>query len=132
MSVWFGDIEIPQEALVAIQEGVRRGDWITEMEYLGLPLRVINMLEESGYEINTLEDLLAHTTEELMTIDSLADVSVRQIMLALSQYHHLDEMKRNEEDALRLRVKHEPSKARQSDLRQLQDVGTGRNPLVPV
>jgi DNA-directed RNA polymerase alpha subunit len=97
----FSDIVIPKEAVEAIQRGVERGDWISEMEHLDLPIRVINLLEEGG--IPTLKELMSRSRRDLLKVNNLSDVSVRQILLTLSVYHRLDAIKKREEDALRLR-----------------------------
>jgi hypothetical protein len=87
----------PEAAREAIRRGVGRGDPVVFMEFLGLPLRVINLLEESDFGIVKLEDLIQVEREDLLSIASMADVSVDNIYSALKRYHELDEIKAEEE-----------------------------------
>ena len=129
----FNGIEISLEAERAIRAGIERGESVADLELLGLPLRVINQLEESQFEIVILKQLMNCTPDQLLGIDCLAMVSVRQILTALSRYHELEDLRAREEETLRLRTKtNDASKKGQQNLWQLQDVGTGRHPSLPM
>ena len=94
-----------KEAIRAIRKGIERGDSIADMELLGMPLRIVNILEDSEYEITTLAQLMARTKEELMTIGCMGDVSIRIILDILSRYHELEGAVQQEEESLKLRIR---------------------------
>lgn len=85
-------LNISEQALKAIQRGVERGDSIAEMEALGLPQRTINALEESVYEIITLEQLLKMNSEQLSKITNVGDVALKQIFKCLAKYEVLEKI----------------------------------------
>jgi len=118
----FADIYISSEAMRAIDVGVKRGDSLADLEILGLPQRVINILEDSDYKIVKLSQLVKKSREELMAISCLGEVSVRSILEVLAKYHTLEAAIKEEEDSLTLRTVHnEFTKERQLNLRQLQN-----------
>lgn len=92
---------ISDPACQAIAEGVRQGDPITDLELLGLPLRVINILEQCPYHITKLEQLVSLTREQLSAIEQIGDYSLHHILACLSRYQELGEIKRMRESLLR-------------------------------
>ena len=87
-------LHIPHEARVAITQGVKRGDALAELEYLGLPVRTINMLECSKYQITTLEHLLSLRREDLLEIPNFGQGTLDKVMDCLSRYDQLADAKR--------------------------------------
>jgi hypothetical protein len=92
---------ISEVARQAIARGVERGDSITDLELLGLPYRIICMLEESTYHITTLEKLVSLTREELSGIRQIGEQSFFSILDSLSRYHQLDQIREMQECLLR-------------------------------
>jgi DNA-directed RNA polymerase alpha subunit len=82
--------DIPQKARVAIAEAVVRGDALANLELLGLPVRTINMLEYSRYQITKLEDLLNCRREDLLEIPNFGRGSLQQIFECLARYDQLE------------------------------------------
>ena len=62
---------------------------MANLERLGLPTRVLNVLEESRFQIILLDDLLARSREDLLSIDSLGPRSFEQIVRCLACYDKL-------------------------------------------
>jgi DNA-directed RNA polymerase alpha subunit len=87
-------IVISGEARRAIAEGVRRGDPVANLEYLGMTLRTINILENSEYSILELEALVSRRRDELLAIPNVTPSVMREILLALARYHQLDDAQR--------------------------------------
>ena len=87
------DLDIPRKAQIAIADGVQRGDAVAELEYLGLPVRTINILEESKYQITRLEDLLGRRRDELLEIPNFGENTLGELLDCLSRYNRLDEAK---------------------------------------
>jgi RNA polymerase sigma factor (sigma-70 family) len=85
---------IASAARRAIQEGVRRGDCVADMESLGLSQRTIGMLEKSNFEIITLHDLVSRSTDDLLQINSFGATAVQEILECLSRYDQLDRSNR--------------------------------------
>jgi len=81
--------EIPTKARLAIAEAVIRGDALASLELLGLPVRTINMLEHSRYQITTLEDLLNCRREQLLEIRNFGKGSLTQVFDCLARYDQL-------------------------------------------
>jgi DNA-directed RNA polymerase alpha subunit len=69
--------------VVALRRRVGAGMGVVDLEGFGLSVRVINLLEQGG--IVTLEDLLSHTQEQLLTKRQIGPGSVRAILDALSK-----------------------------------------------
>ena len=82
--------KIPKKALAAISIGVRRGDPVANLEYLGLTVRTLNILENSGFGIMQLEDLLVRTPDELLDIPSVTPSVLHEIFGSLARYDQLD------------------------------------------
>ncbi len=85
----FDNIIISKAARGAIAAGVKRGDPVANLEYLGLSLRTINILENSEYAIMHLEELVARNRDELLAIPNITPSVMREILNALSRYHEL-------------------------------------------
>lgn len=66
---------------------------VAELEYLGVPLRVINSLEESKYNVVYLKDLFSLSNSELSSIPNLGKSGIKQIFDALSRIDDLEEEK---------------------------------------
>lgn len=78
---------IPSEARRALILGVYSHHPVANLERLGLPSRVLNLLENS--RIVLLEDLLSHSRDDLLSIDSLGERSLEQIYSCLARYDEL-------------------------------------------
>lgn len=91
---------IPEVARRATAKGVERGDSLTDLEFLGLPLRVVNMLEESPCHVTILEQFVSFSKDELSGIKQIGEHSLHQILVCLSRYHELDQTKRMRETLL--------------------------------
>ena len=85
--------DFPNEARIAISNGIERDDAVAELEFLGLPVRTINILEESRLGITHLRELMSHRPEDLLAIPNFGDHGFCELMNCLSRYHHLDEAK---------------------------------------
>jgi len=87
----FDSIVISKAARRAIAAGVKRGDPVANLEYLGLSLRTINILENSEYAIMHLEELVARHRDELLAIPNITPSVMREILHSLSRYHELSQ-----------------------------------------
>jgi hypothetical protein len=88
-----GTTDISDEARIAIAHGVSRGDPVSELEYLGLPLRHINLLENSKFQITWLEQLVRCRQEELLEIPNFSMNMLSDLLDCLARYHTLDDAK---------------------------------------
>ena len=88
---------IPPLARRALAEGVRRDDAVAELEYLGLSVRTINLLENSRFGITKLEELLNLQRDELLTIPNFGASGLTEVMDCLGRYHELDTARRRVE-----------------------------------
>ena len=84
-------VPIPKIAMDAIQRGCVAKDPISNLEWLGVPLRVLHRLNEEG--IVTLDELVVKQPDELLQIDSMGETSLRQLLTALSNYDQIKEKK---------------------------------------
>ena len=84
---------IPEKARVAISQGVGEDDAVAEMEYLGLPVRTINILEGSKYQITSLKQLVSHRQQDLLQIPNFGEHGLREVMQCLARYHELSDAK---------------------------------------
>lgn len=82
------------DAKEAITRGAKRGDPVAELELLGLPVRTINLLEDSRLQITLLSELMSYRQEELLEIQNFGAHGLRELMQCLAQYHHLEEARR--------------------------------------
>jgi DNA-directed RNA polymerase alpha subunit len=88
---------ISKEAKDAILRGVSKGDTIVKLQLLGVSLRVINILEESEFQIIKLEDLLSKSRQEISSIPNMAEKSVKKIYKALSRYDEIERIEKLDE-----------------------------------
>ena len=88
------EVGFSREAKLAISHGVQRGDAVAEFELLGLPVRTINLLEDSALHITRLEELMSYKPEELLEIPNFGMHGLREMMQCLAKYHQLDEAKK--------------------------------------
>ena len=86
--------DIPKEARVAISQGVTSGDAVAELEYLGLTVRTINILESSKFQITSLEQLVSHRQQDLLEIPNFGMHGLREVMACLARYHELGAAKK--------------------------------------
>lgn len=88
---------IPPVALQAIRKGVVDGNPISDLEFIGLSIRVIQQLNKNG--IIAMEDLMQWTPEMLLfEIDSFGEKSLIQLFEVLARYHELDQIKAKQID----------------------------------
>ena len=89
--------DIPMEARIAISQGVTSGDAVAELEYLGLTVRTINILESSKLQITSLEQLVSHRPQDLLEIPNFGSHGLREVMASLARYHELGAAKKRVE-----------------------------------
>ena len=92
--------EFSREVQIAISEGVTQGDPITELEYLGLSIRTINLLENSRYQLTTLEDLVRLQRDDLLEIPNFGAHGLDELLQCLSRYDQLEDIKRRIDSSL--------------------------------
>ncbi|MCA9144026.1 MAG: hypothetical protein H6821_16175 [Planctomycetaceae bacterium] len=73
----------------AIIKGVYAGDPVSNLERLGLSPRILALLETSCYQIVTLEDLVSRSRDDMLSIRSVGEKSLEQILECLSRYDEL-------------------------------------------
>jgi hypothetical protein len=86
----YAEVRIPTMARQAILRGIRRGDAVAQLEYLGFSPRYMNLLENSRLNIITLAQLMARGREELLEIPGFGESALHQLMDCLSRYHELE------------------------------------------
>jgi DNA-directed RNA polymerase alpha subunit len=86
--------EYPEAARRAILEGVRRGDPLAELEYLGLSTRYINLLENCELQLLSLEQVVSLRPDELLAIANFGQSGLEELLWALARYDQLEETKR--------------------------------------
>ena len=97
---------ISTEVRRAICRGVERGDCLGELEVIGLSTRIISMLEHSKFNIITLEELLIHREDQLLTIHSFGATTIDSIFNCLADYDKFEEIVNNpDSDHLELAAK---------------------------
>jgi len=84
------EVRIPPEARAAIARGIRRGDAVANLEYLGLSPRYMNLLENSRFNIITLQQLMAHNRDELLDIPGFGESALQQLFECLARYDELE------------------------------------------
>lgn len=82
---------LSDSARVAIAEGIQRDDPVANLEYLGMSLRTLNLLENSQYTITKLSQLVDRRKDELLAIPNVTPSVLREILFSLANYHKLDE-----------------------------------------
>ena len=88
-------LDIPMEARIAISQGVTSGDAVAELEYLGLTVRTINILEASKFQITSLQQLVSHRQQDLLEIPNFGIHGLRELMACLARYHELGAAKKH-------------------------------------
>lgn len=73
----------------AIAQAIEGGMYIAELEAIGITERVCNMLDKKG--IQTVEDLLNSTEQELLEIPNMGKTCLSQIKSALLRLPELEE-----------------------------------------
>ena len=92
-------LDFAMEARVAIARGIKQGDAVAELEYLGLAVRTINILEGSKFQITNLEELMSRRKQELLEIPNFGRHGLREVLECLAKYHELDDARRRTEQA---------------------------------
>jgi DNA-directed RNA polymerase alpha subunit len=79
-----------------IQKAAMEGMPVSDLEYVGLPMRVINALEEE-IGIIFLKQLIMCEEQELLTVNRIAENSINQIKKSLAKFSQIDSerLKRN-------------------------------------
>jgi len=88
-------IHFSDAARLAIAHGVQRDDPVANLEYLGMTLRTMNILENSEFEIMRLGQLISRRPHELLAIPNVTPSVLQEILDALSQYDRLEEAQRS-------------------------------------
>jgi hypothetical protein len=86
----YPEVRIPAVAREAIRRGIRRGDAVAQLEYLGFSPRYMNLLENSRMNIISLAQLMARSRGELLEIPGFGESALHQLMDCLSRYHQLE------------------------------------------
>lgn len=93
------ELKICKAAQAAIAKGVKRGDAVAQLEFLGFLPRYMNLLENSSLNIITLEQLLNKNQQELLEIPGFGRSALGQLMECLAQYHELEKVIGRQEEA---------------------------------
>jgi len=91
------EVRIPSPARQAILRGIRRGDAVAQLEYLGFSPRYMNLLENSQLSIITLAQLIGRSRDELLEIPGFGESALHQLMDCLSRYHELETLIEHQE-----------------------------------
>jgi hypothetical protein len=86
----YPEVRIPRLAREAILRGIRRGDAVAQLEYLGFSPRYMNLLENSRLNIISLAQLIGHSREDLLEIPGFGESALHQLMDCLARYHELE------------------------------------------
>ncbi len=86
----YPEVRIPSRAREAILRGIRRGDAVAQLEYLGFSPRYMNLLENSRLNIITLAQLMGRGRDELLEIPGFGESALHQLMDCLARYHELE------------------------------------------
>ena len=78
----------------AIARGIQRDDPVANLEYLGLTLRTINILENSDFQITMLWQLVGRKRDELLAIPNVTPSVMDEILRSLSRYDKLEDAQR--------------------------------------
>jgi DNA-directed RNA polymerase alpha subunit len=76
-----------EKTLTALGIAVRDEEPIADLEFIGVSPRTLSILQKNG--INTMDQLMHKTQEELHEIKSISTRSVSQLMTCLQNYHEL-------------------------------------------
>ena len=85
-----------EESVQAILKGVECKHPVFNLEWLGVPIKVIQMLTNAG--IMELGDLMSKSKEDLLKIESFGETSLYRVFKGLSLYHRLKEFKNSHID----------------------------------
>ncbi len=80
---------ISHAARQAIIQGVYAGHPLSNLELLGLPTRILDLLANSRFQVVMLEDLVSLSRVDVLSIPSLGDKSLERILDCLARYHEL-------------------------------------------
>jgi DNA-directed RNA polymerase alpha subunit len=72
-------------ARAAIHKAVEEGDSIHELEHVGVPERVLNILDTAG--VIYLEQLIHMTVDDLIQVQSVGEKTIEIIRQGLQDYH---------------------------------------------
>ena len=84
-----------ESARLAIARGVQHDDPVANLEYLGMSLRTLNLLENSDYSITKLSQLVDRRRDELLAIPNVTQSVLQEILVSLANYHKLAEAQRS-------------------------------------
>ena len=76
------NITLCPQALIAIQQGIERGDPVVDLD---LSQHILNALDENG--IVTLEQLLDTPQQTLFAFENLGVKSINRLFDCLNKYH---------------------------------------------
>jgi hypothetical protein len=91
-------MRLTEKVCKLIQEAANNGMYVAELEYLGVSVKTLNLLE-SKHQCVTLQDLISLNKA---SIDELGDISSAEVMSALSRFNELEKHKKEWEDAYSL------------------------------
>ncbi|HUS40737.1 MAG: hypothetical protein WBF93_14885 [Pirellulales bacterium] len=80
-----------EDARRAIADGVQQDDPVANLEYLGMTLRTLNILENSEQRITKLIQLVSLDRDQLMAMPNVTSSVLAEILDTLSRYHQLEE-----------------------------------------
>lgn len=83
-----------EDARRAIADGVQQDDPVANLEYLGMTLRTLNILENSEHRITKLSQLVGLDRAQLMSLPNVTSSVLAEILDTLSRYHELEEARR--------------------------------------
>ncbi|NIL97021.1 MAG: hypothetical protein GTO62_07760 [Planctomycetales bacterium] len=86
--------EFSLEARQAIASGVQGDHPVANLEYLGMTLRTINILENSEHRITKLRQLVSMSRHQLMAVPNVTSAVLSEILNCLAQYHQLEAARR--------------------------------------
>ncbi|MDH3718485.1 MAG: hypothetical protein OES79_10240 [Planctomycetota bacterium] len=83
-----------KEARRAIASGVQGDHPVANLEYLGMTLRTINILENSEHQITKLAQLVSMSRDELTAVPNVTAAVMDEILTSLSRYDELEAERR--------------------------------------
>lgn len=97
--------DMSEEARRALEKGVRDQDPVADLELVGLTQRTINQLENSAFEVTSVDQLVELADEDLLTISWLGQDGVNQIKKCLTRYDELVAIRDELENGFRFRYR---------------------------
>ena len=88
------ELRFSEDARRAIASGVQGDHPVANLEYLGMTLRTINILENSEHTITKLSQLVCMNRDDLMALPNVTTAVMDEILTSLSRYHELEEERR--------------------------------------